>query len=97
MTINVDITLNTFDDEGNQVDTTNETLPVKQVSDILDHAAQLLVILQSIERGDSSIKDYDLAISELHDAMLMADLVSDDPLPTLTPVFPLNNYVSRRT
>jgi len=87
MATTVDINLNTFDDEGNQVDTTTETLPVKQVSDIIDHAAQLLVILQSIERGDSGIEDYDLAISELHDAMLMADLASDDPLPTLTPVY----------
>lgn len=83
MSRTVDITLNHFDDEGNQIDTTTETIPVKQVSDIIDHATQLLVVLQSIERKESGIEAYDLVMSELHDAMVLADLVSDEPLPTL--------------
>lgn len=40
----VNVVLNTFDDEGNVVDTDNMDLTNSQVSDIIDHAAQLIIM-----------------------------------------------------
>lgn len=44
----VNVNLNTFDAEGNQVDTDNMDLTNTQVSDIVDHAAQLVVVMRDM-------------------------------------------------
>jgi len=42
MTVNV--TLNSYDSDGNQADSTNMDLEDHQVSDIVDSAAQLILV-----------------------------------------------------
>lgn len=81
----VPVTLNTFDVEGNQVDTQSLDLPGHQVSDIIDHAAQLVVVMRDMGRGNSGIESFDQVYSQLEEAITTAKIVDpcDRPLPTL--------------
>lgn len=69
------ITINTMDDEGNVVDTTAMELPLTAVSDIVDHAAQLILVLRDMARGRQSINDFDAVISELEDALVAPGVI----------------------
>lgn len=83
--IMVPVTLNTFDAQGNQVDTQNMDLPDHQVSDIIDHASQLVIVMRDMGAGNSGIEAFDQVYSQLEEAMVSADIVepSNQPLPTL--------------
>ena len=81
----VPVALNTFDIEGNQVDTQTMELPGHQVSDIIDHAAQLVVVMRDMGEGNSGIESFDQVYSQLEEAIVTADIVEpcERPLPTL--------------
>lgn len=81
----VPVTLNTFDVEGNQVDTQSMDLPGHQVSDIIDHASQLVVVMRDMGAGNSGIEAFDQVYSQLEEAITTAKIVDpcDRPLPTL--------------
>ena len=64
----VTLDLNVFDDVGNVVDGTTATLSVEQLSDILDHASQLILI----RRDGQSL---DNVLDELDDALSVADVI----------------------
>lgn len=73
----VDISLNIFDDEGNQVDTTEMTLPEHSVSDIVDHAAQLMIVFRSISDGDLGIEAFDQVLSELNESLVNSGVIEE--------------------
>jgi hypothetical protein len=83
----VDISLNIFDDEGNQVDTTEMTLPERSVSDIVDHAAQLMIVFRSMGDGDLGIEAFDQVLCELNESLVnsgvIEELGSEAPVATL--------------
>jgi len=81
----VPVALNTFDAQGNQVDTQSMDIPVHQVSDIIDHASQLVVVMRDMGAGNSGIESFDQVYSQLEEAIVTADIVDpcDRPLPTL--------------
>jgi len=81
----VPVTINTFDDEGNQVDTDTMELADHQVSDVVDHASQLVVVMRDIARNGKGIEAFDQVYSELESAIVTAGIVNEDahPLPTL--------------
>lgn len=58
----VDITLNEFDDDGNAVDTHSMEITTAQASDVIDHAAQAIII----RRAGGNI---DAILDELEDAL----------------------------
>jgi hypothetical protein len=55
--------LNVFDDEGNVVDATTATLSINQVSDIVDHATQLILMRRSDQPIDGIMDELDEALS----------------------------------
>lgn len=63
----IPITLNTFDDAGNVVDTTTMGLSLDAISDIIDHAAQLIIVKR--DGGDTSD-----VLLELEEALQTADV-----------------------
>jgi len=79
----VNVTLNTFDADGNVVDTDNMDLKESQVSDIVDHAAQLAIVMRDIAAKRNKIEDFDQVFSELEDALVSAGVIEQDlgPLP----------------
>ncbi len=79
----MNLNLNTFDAEGNVVDTSCMALPENQVSDIVDHAAQLLVVLQDMAGGECGIDAFDQVLSELDDALVNAGVINAKPLACL--------------
>lgn len=81
----VNITLNTFDAEGNQVDTDNMDLTGAQASDIVDHAAQLVLVVRDLAAKRSGIEAFDHVYAELEEAMQSAGVVEEDTNPM--PVF----------
>lgn len=64
----ITIDLNIFDDEGNVVDGTTSDLTRAQISDIIDHAAQLILL----HREGKNIDD---VIAELDEALTVADVI----------------------
>jgi len=62
------IPLNIFDDEGNMVDTTDCELTISQISDIIDHAAQLILL----HRDEKPIGE---VLSELDEALSVSDVL----------------------
>jgi hypothetical protein len=82
----VNITLNSFDGEGNQVDTDNMDLTPSQASDIIDHAAQLVVVLRNIAEKKDGIEAFDHVYAELEEALQNAGVVEETaaPMPVLT-------------
>lgn len=81
----VNVTLNSFDAEGNQVDTDNMDLAHHQVSDIVDHAAQLVVVMRDLAAKRSGIEAFDQVFAELEASLQSAGVVSEDknPMPVL--------------
>ena len=61
------IALNIFSDDGVVVDTTTAELTLDQISDIIDHAAQLILNVRS---GQS-----DVDLSELEEALVVAGVI----------------------
>lgn len=59
----VTVNLNVLDDEGNVVDGTTATLSVDQLSDIVDHAAQLILVRRDGQSLDSVLDELDEALS----------------------------------
>lgn len=85
-TSTVNVTLSSFDAEGNQVDTSNIDLSQNTVSDIVDHAAQLVVVMRDMAAKQCGIEAFDQVYGELEEALASAGVVSDtqSPMPTLT-------------
>lgn len=65
----VTVSLNSFDDEGICVDTTDSKLSVESISDILDHAAQAILL----RRGGQA---FDQVLDELDEALTVADVIA---------------------
>ena len=63
-----EIVLNVFDDDGNVVDTATSELTVARMADIIDHAAQLIIL----HRGDKRIGD---VLAELDEALSVAGVL----------------------
>lgn len=80
----VNVTLNSFDCEGNQVDTDNMDITKSQVSDIIDHSAQLAVVMRDMAAGRCGIEAFDQVFSELDEALNSAGVVTDDVNPIAT-------------
>ncbi|WP_138437956.1 hypothetical protein [Marinobacter shengliensis] len=81
----VPITLNTYDTEGNQVNTDSMNLKQDAVSQIVDQAVQLVLTMREMGRGAEGIESFDQVFSELEDSIVSADIVAKSyaPLPTL--------------
>lgn len=61
----VTLDLNICDDEGNVVDGTTAELTVPQISDVVDHAAQLILV-------NRAGGDVDAVVAELEEALVAA-------------------------
>ncbi|MFK5949519.1 MAG: hypothetical protein QM500_12205 [Methylococcales bacterium] len=70
----INLTLNHFDDAGNVVDSDNMDIQVSSASDIIDHAAQLIIIHRSLKDSSSS-EEFDLALSELEESLVTANII----------------------
>jgi len=75
------IDLNIIDNEGNVVDGTTSELSHDQISDIIDHAAQLVLMARDDE-GDwggliSKPRDCSQILTELEDALITANVISE--------------------
>ena len=68
----ITVDLNIFDDEGNVVDGTTAEMTLGQISDVIDHAAQLVVVRRSARRSSG---DTDGILAELEEAVLAAGVV----------------------
>lgn len=66
----VTLDLNVFDDVGNVVDGATAILSVEQLSDIVDHASQLILI----RRDGQSL---DNVLNELDEALTVADVIDE--------------------
>lgn len=67
MSNTISITLNTRDDEGNIVDTHDIDLTREQISDIIDHAADVVMLSDTLSNfGNDKLK---LAMDELGEAL----------------------------
>lgn len=74
------ITLNSFDDCGVVVDTTNMDISRSAVSDIIDHSAQLIIVGDSLAQNketDSS-RSFKAVYEQLAEALSTAGVVSDE-------------------
>ena len=75
----VPVVLNSFDDEGNVVDSTTQDLTVNQISDIVDHAAQYVLLDGNI--GDDLAGTEEEAarrcLDELENALTVANVISE--------------------
>ena len=76
MTVNV--TLNSYDSDGNQADSTNMDLKDHQVSDIVDSAAQLILAVQAIagETSKETLARVHGELSELEEALIVAGVLN---------------------
>jgi len=70
---NVDVTLNAFNDSGLVVGTTNMDLTTAQVSDIVDHAAQLILVADTVDDFESA--DFAAVLANLREALEAAGVV----------------------
>lgn len=61
------IALNIFSDDGVVVDTTTAELTLDQISDIIDHAARLIL---NVRNGQSGVD-----LSELEEALVVAGVI----------------------
>jgi len=68
----ITVDLNIFDDERNVVDGTTAEMTLGQISDVIDHAAQLVVVRRSARRSSG---DTDGILAELEEAVLAAGVV----------------------
>jgi hypothetical protein len=70
--VTINIVLNTLDSEGNIVDTDNMDLQENQVSDIVDHAAQLIIVGQNFE---ATTPEFQSVLAELASALENAEVL----------------------
>lgn len=77
----INITLNTFDDEGNIVDTTNQDIQLSQVSDIIDHATQVSILADRFTIDSDGtmegVDELENALDELREALVAASIVGE--------------------
>lgn len=73
----ITIDLNIFDDEGNVVDGTTSEMTREQISDVIDHAAQLIIM-----RRDGL--DIEGILDELEEALSSAGVIEDEADKSLT-------------
>lgn len=66
------IDLNIFDDEGNVVDGTTAEMTLAQISDVVDHAAQLIIVRRSHTRSSG---DTDAILDEMEEALVVSGVV----------------------
>ncbi len=78
------LTLNEFDAEGILVDTVSMDISATQASDIIDHAAQLLIIATSLNKGESSIVDFNNVLAKLHESLSVADVIAEGIIPAFS-------------
>lgn len=62
----ITVNLNIFDDEGNVVDGTTAEMTLAQISDVVDHASQLVLVLRS---GRRSSGDTTAVLNQLEEAL----------------------------
>lgn len=79
------VALNHFDAEGNQVDTSTMELSESSVSDIVDHASQLAIVMRDMRAKRCGIEAFDQVYAELNEALVQAGVIAHDsePLPCL--------------
>ena len=70
----IPVQLNIFDDNGMVDATADSSLTINQVSDIVDHASQLVLF----DRNDN-IEERDRTIGELEEALVAASVISEEP------------------
>lgn len=76
----ITIDLNVFDDDGNVVDGTTATLSNDQVSDIVDHASQSIILRREGKNFDSVLNELDEALSS-SEVIQSPDESSDENFP----------------
>lgn len=76
----ITIDLNVFDDDGNVVDGTTATLSNDQVSDIVDHASQAIILRREGKNFDSVLNELDEALSS-SEVIQSPDESSDENFP----------------
>lgn len=74
----VTLDLNIFDNDGNVVDGTTATMSVARLSDIVDHASQLILIRRGAQPLDNVLDDLDEALS-------VADVIDAANVSTQSP------------
>ncbi len=77
--VQIEIPLNIFDEDGNIVDTATSVLTPDQISDIIDHAAEVIL---TFRRGINFVPERDL--EELEEALVVADVIAErdeNPVP----------------
>lgn len=66
------VDLNIFNDEGNVVDGTTAEMTREQISDVIDHASQLILVRRS---GRRSSGDTDDILNELEEALVVSGVL----------------------
>ncbi len=77
----IKLKLNTFDAEGNVTGEREVELSVEAIQDIIDHAAQFVVLRRAgFERSEVDVPspEEDQAADELEEALTARDIVKDD-------------------
>lgn len=69
----IPVSLSIFDDEGGQVDTTDAELTVPQISDIVDHASQLILLW----RQGKTMAQLEQVLSELDNALVVSSVLAE--------------------
>lgn len=75
------VILNNFDAAGGVVDSRSVQLSGGQVSDVVDHAVQLALVLRSALAGGSTDEDINSVFQEFESALESADLVEESDTP----------------
>jgi hypothetical protein len=81
----VSVLLNHFDEEGNAVDSSTMELSESNISDIIDHAAQLAVVMRDMANKKAGIDAFDHVYAELESALVVSGVIAEDKnaMPTL--------------
>jgi tRNA pseudouridine-54 N-methylase len=70
MTQKITVDLNIFDDDGNVVDGTTSEMTLEQISDVVDHASQLILL----HRDGKDISDI---LDELDEALTASGVLQE--------------------
>ncbi|MDA8652367.1 hypothetical protein N9L75_07345 [Porticoccaceae bacterium] len=81
----VSVLLNHFDEGGNAVDSSTMELSESNISDIIDHAAQLVLVMRDMANKKAGIDVFDQVCVELESALVASDVVAKE--------FPDANFV----
>lgn len=68
----IEVTLNTLDEEGSILDTTSMELSGTSVSDIVDHAAQLVIVARKSDKIAGAVGQ---VFDELEEALQVAGVL----------------------